>query len=490
MHRTRRPARLAIASAAVVGVSVVVGCSPAARTHPAAAGRAPASLGGWGIAERVPGSATLNKGGNADLESVSCASAGNCGAAGDYTDASGQQQPFVVSEVSGTWQNAERVPGTATLNKGGNAAIDSLSCASAGNCGAAGDYTDGSGHYQALVVSQVNGTWQQAEEVPGTAALNTGGDADLGSVSCASAGNCSAAGSYTDASGHGQAFVVNEINGTWQSAQQVPGTATFNGGALTQISSLSCASAGNCSAGLNYQYSSDLYQAFVVSEINGTWQSAEQVPGLATLNMGRDAGITSVSCVSAGNCTAGGNYTDGSGNYLAFVVSEINGTWQGAQQVPGTATLNKGKLAQISSLACASAGNCSAVGEYTGASFLDQVFAVSEINGVWQQAEQIPGIAILNKGDAQIFSVSCASAGNCSAVGTYIPGSIYYQAFVVSQINGTWQQPEQVPGTAALDKGRDAEMASVSCVPVDNCSAVGWYRDRSGHTDVIVVSKT
>jgi hypothetical protein len=30
------------------------------------------------------------------------------------------------------------------------------------------------------------------------------------SVSCASAGNCSAGGNYSDASGHLQAFVVNE----------------------------------------------------------------------------------------------------------------------------------------------------------------------------------------------------------------------------------------------------------------------------------------
>jgi len=39
-------------------------------------------------------------------------------------------------------------PGTATLNKGGNAHVQSVSCASAGNCGAGGYYTDASGHHQ------------------------------------------------------------------------------------------------------------------------------------------------------------------------------------------------------------------------------------------------------------------------------------------------------------------------------------------------------
>jgi len=60
------------------------------------------------------------------------------------------------------------------------------------------------------VVSEVNGTWGTAIEVPGTPALNTGGIADTLSVSCASAGNCSAGGDYLPSSGEGQAFVVSE----------------------------------------------------------------------------------------------------------------------------------------------------------------------------------------------------------------------------------------------------------------------------------------
>ncbi len=54
------------------------------------------------------------------------------------------------------------------------------------------------------------GTWGQAEEVPGTAALNKAGGAQVNSVSCAPAGNCSAGGYYTDGSDHGQAFVVSQ----------------------------------------------------------------------------------------------------------------------------------------------------------------------------------------------------------------------------------------------------------------------------------------
>ena len=82
----------------------------------------------------------------------------------------------------------------------------SVSCATAGDCSAGGDYYAAGN--QAFVVTQANGTWGRAEEVPGTAALNTGGGAQVTSVSCAAAGQCSAGG-YYDGSGH-QAFVVTE----------------------------------------------------------------------------------------------------------------------------------------------------------------------------------------------------------------------------------------------------------------------------------------
>ena len=84
--------------------------------------------------------------------SVSCAQTGDCGAGGIYSDSSGGGQAFVVSEANGTWGTAEQVPGTAALNQGGFAYVTSLSCARSGNCGAGGTYVDSSGGQQAFVV--------------------------------------------------------------------------------------------------------------------------------------------------------------------------------------------------------------------------------------------------------------------------------------------------------------------------------------------------
>jgi hypothetical protein len=90
---------------------------------------------------------------------------------------------------------------------------------------------------------------------------------------------------------------------------------------------VSCASPGNCAAGGSYRRRSGDHEPFVVSEQNGHWNAAIEVPGLTSLNSGGFAEVLSVSCGSVGNCVAGG-YADGKGgasNRQAFVVSETGG---------------------------------------------------------------------------------------------------------------------------------------------------------------------
>ena len=125
-----------------------------AGTRAAAGGRAAASGGTWGTAEEVPGTAALNKGGVAGVSSVSCGRAGDCSAGGSYTDATGNIQAFVVGEVRGVWGPAQQVPGIAALSKGRGGGVTSVSCARAGDCSAGGSYADASFRFQAFVVSE------------------------------------------------------------------------------------------------------------------------------------------------------------------------------------------------------------------------------------------------------------------------------------------------------------------------------------------------
>jgi cytochrome c551/c552 len=493
---TAQPARrpLATIAAAAAAVALLAGVSPAA----AQAAGARALLGGtWGTAREVPGIAALNQGGHALTTSVSCTSPGDCAAGGSYTDSSGQSQAFVVSETNGSWGTAKEVPGSAVLNQGGYALITSVSCARAGSCAAGGWYTDSSGNQQAFVASETNGTWGSAEEVPGSAVLNQGGYAFTGSVSCA-AGTCAAGGSYTDSTGSQQAFVVTQANGTWGTAQEVPGTAALNQGGNAGIlggylfgGAVSCARAGSCAAGGWYTDGSGNQQAFVVTEANGRWGTAIEVPGTAALNQSGSASTNTVSCAAAGTCTAAGGYVDSSGSGQVFVASEVNGSWGTAQQIPGTAALNQGGNVQAVSVSCARAGTCAVGGFYKDGSGHYQAFVVSEAGGTWGTAEEIPGTAALNQGGhAFTNTVSCAPAGTCSAGGFYFDSSGHRQAFVVSETNGTWDTAEEVPGTAALNQGGNAEILSVSCPPAGTCAAGGIYKDSSGHYQAFVVRQT
>ena len=147
MRQVRRSGTLMLVSA--VGAIVLT----AATTGPAGAARNPAPPGGWGTAQEVPGPAALRLS-DAEILSVSCASAGNCSAGGDYGVGQNRNQAFVVNETNGIWGGAIEVPGTVTLNQGGNAGISSVSCRSAGHCSAGGEYMDSSNLFQVFVVNE------------------------------------------------------------------------------------------------------------------------------------------------------------------------------------------------------------------------------------------------------------------------------------------------------------------------------------------------
>ncbi len=262
-----------------------------------------------------------------------------------------------------------------------------------------------------------SGSWGTAIEVPGLAALNMTGEARVTSVSCASAGNCAAGGHYRDRRRHLQGFVAVERHGHWGKAIGVPGLAALNTGRYAEVTSVSCASAGSCAAG-GYYNADQPNRGFVVVERHGRWGKAIEVPGLAALNTGGFAHVNSVSCGSAGNCAAGGDYEDHF-NTLGFLVVERDGRWGNAIKVPGLGALNTGGDATVSSVSCGSAGNCAADGTYVARGH-SQGFAADERDGVWGNAIEMPGLAALDKGQyGAVRSVSCPPAGTCAAGGTY-----------------------------------------------------------------------
>jgi hypothetical protein len=101
----------------------------------------------------------------------------------------------------------------------------------------------------------------------------------------------------------------------WAKAEQVPGTASYVGQYVNSVNSVSCTAPGDCGAGGAFGNT----QAFVVSEQDGKWGTAEEAPGTAALNLGGSGQVGSVSWPVTGHCVAAGSYTDQNGKTQAFV---------------------------------------------------------------------------------------------------------------------------------------------------------------------------
>ena len=135
---------------------------------------------------------------------------------------------------------------------------------------------------------------------------------------------------------------ASPINGTWSPAVAVPGLSALSPEDVEVATSMSCTGPGDCTGGGAYQSTRDTGpspdQAYVVSEVNGTWGNAVAVPGTVALNTGLGAATTAVSCSSPGNCVAAGyyayRYAKTALGVAGFVANQVNGTWQKARGFP------------------------------------------------------------------------------------------------------------------------------------------------------------
>jgi hypothetical protein len=174
----------------------------------------------------------------------------------------------------------DRAAGSITTN-GGHSEINSVSCATGNYCVAVGERSTDQSDDRAIVDVDLFGTWQQVMSVPGLEASSS----QALSVSCPSVGNCTVGGWYRDASNQRQAFVEDEVNGTWESFQPPGGLADLNTGEFAEVDSVSCGTPRNCTATGNF------------ATLGGT------LPGGA--NQGVFGPQSSVSCWSAGKCATG-----------------------------------------------------------------------------------------------------------------------------------------------------------------------------------------
>lgn len=445
-------ATLAVGLAAAGGVSASASAATARAQLPATA-TAPDGPGGtWGPVIGTPGAVV---GVFPGVTSVACAAPGDCAAVVRDTFGLG---PVVMDETNGVWGK----PVTGIFTVGGYGLLyASVSCPAPGECVIGGTAYDSQSRGVAFVIRQTNGTWGKAQGVPGTAGLiSPSGGSILDSISCPSAGNCEAVGFAFHSGGPLTAIVVDEVNGTWENAQpagsgNLPASLTS-----TQLTAVSCASAGNCSAVGFAMDSTHADVALVIDEVHGTWGPLAEVTGAAaTLGM-----MAAISCTAPGDCAAGGNVNGGGGG--AFVVDETQGTWGNAETIPGVWTLT--------SVACAAPGECAAAGRLAQESPVHGLetlpWVINETGGTWGTVQAFTTNLTLGSGeDASVTALSCSSPGYCTAGGSGI-GSI--SGFLLAEENGVWGTPQLTTDarTEIL-----SNVTSISCPANGYCTAGGYY---------------
>jgi hypothetical protein len=261
--------------------------------------------GSWGQAQVAGGLDGITF---AFLKSVACASVGNCAAAGSFAGASHLGHGFVVDEQDGSWGTAKLVP-----RVDGTSGINSVSCAPMGPCTVAGSFTDDAGGRIAFITDQDGGTWAKLIPVTGLPGPAGGAPSSANSVSCAPGGTCAVSGSFTDASGHPQAFVAEKTGGRWQPARQI-----------AVAGAVSCAAAASCRiAGTTPATPGQPVRAlFAMNEINGAWGGPTRIPASAALLAGNNVAVAALSCASPRSCAAGGFATDSAGLEHPVLVDE------------------------------------------------------------------------------------------------------------------------------------------------------------------------
>jgi hypothetical protein len=263
-------------------------------------------------------------------------------------------------------------------------------------------------------------------------------------------------------------FASGSITGLSQAAQvtppkdSAPDGNTIGAQQHLYLSSVSCATTGECAATGDYFTSTNADAGMFVEGAGGTLGS--QGYRLPVLGHPR-----SVSCAAGGACAAAVGSSGLLGQTTPYDPSHPATTgWQlespSAPSPYGASVFNAAD--------CFAAGACAAVGQTDTSN--SPMFGWDESGGAWQSpGKYMPPPANGDAGSASPTVVGCASAGNCSAFGGYnVAGNPY--GFVANEVDGTWKQATTLPPPAG-GYSDTSGITSISCADVGDCTAVGSY---------------
>jgi hypothetical protein len=342
---------------------------------------------------------------------VTCATPTSCVVAGQVVDAGGTLQGFVATIDHGVAAPAVvlgRAPGVnagATLTSGFSATA--LACPQPAQCVLVGATTSRSGLSVASLAVELASGWSALQTPSG---LPSGSTSAMDAVSCAAPTSCTALMTIRAPSGQVSLATVQVRSGQIGTVRLL--ATDPNASVVAQhvdVVAWQCASRRCIGAG-TWDRSSSAATSFGMT-LTGTKAATQAVMG--TTNFSVRSMATSMSCSTPQRCVIAGTYQDVAGLIQGFVIGFVNGSWGSAQPLPGMQALNGGAHgavgATVDALACPTPGHCVVLGTALDRFGRRRVVLDRTGGGGWASAQVVHGAEIHGAGgQAQVLGLSCA----------------------------------------------------------------------------------
>jgi hypothetical protein len=206
----------------------------------------------------------------------------------------------------------------------------------------------------------------------------------------------------------------------------------------------------------------------MIEQNTGSGWSAVSVPPLPP---GAISGaLTGVTCVTAQECWAVGNYDDANGQNIDPLIEQYNGS---AWSIASSSSLPASPEVVLNAVACPTARDCWAVGSETvvnGIAGAPAPLIEHDAGNGWSIVPS-PLLPAGANTSGELDGVACAIAGNCWAVGSFnLVGGTNDDPAVIDEDTGDSWSTISTPSASAQDVN---ELRGVSCPSSGSCWAVG-----------------
>jgi hypothetical protein len=355
--------------------------------------------------------------------------------------------------------------------------LNGVYCTSAADCWAVGDRDANSGRLN-QVLHWTGRQWFKVA-VPEPAGTGTDDENELSAVRCTSASDCWAVGDYRKRNAADLNQILHWTGKKWFAVTAPTPAGTLPGDRNVLID-VACTSAAACWAVGDYGTGDTAFRNQALRWNGKTW-SLVPTPNPAGSKKNHVSALSGVRCTSPDDCWAAGAYgvIDLKPNVRNEMLHWTGRKWTQVL-VPSPVGTPKHRFNELFSLSCTSARNCLVVG-FTE-KFDPSVAVRNEIlrwNGTKWAEVHVPNPAGTGSGAInELTGVTCASARDCWAVGTYGDATSAVERNQTMHWNGTVWKAITAPNPAGTGKDDFNRLTSVRCPSPASCWTVG---SQGGH---------